>query len=114
MRPNPSMLFGLETALQHLHTGSVKLWNTPFSEGKQGIPINGLIWMGNFDEMYKRIEEKMRLGFRCILVKIGAIDFTKELALLARQLVHARQQGFQLIAIPLHVILLSRAVGRFA
>ena len=82
LRPYPSMLFGLETAMQHLHAGNIRLWNTPFSEGKQGIPINGLIWMGNFDEMYRRIEEKMRLGFRCIKVKIGAIEFEKELELL--------------------------------
>ena len=39
--------------------------------------------MGNFDEMRLRIEDKMRSGFRCIKVKIGAIDFDKELELLA-------------------------------
>ena len=83
----PSMLFGLETAFCHLRAGSLRFWNTPFSEGKQGIPINGLIWMGNFDEMYRRIEEKMKAGFRCIKVKIGAIDFERELELLA----HIRQ-----------------------
>lgn len=83
LRPYPSMLFGLETAFCHLRSGSLRFWNTPFSEGKQGIPINGLIWMGNFDEMYQRIEEKMQAGFRCIKVKIGAIDFERELELLA-------------------------------
>lgn len=82
LRPYPSMLFGLETAFAHLRAGNLCLWHTLFSEGKAGIPINGLIWMGNFDEMYRRIEEKMRLGFRCIKVKIGAIDFGKELELL--------------------------------
>lgn len=81
-RPYPSMLFGVETALLHLHAGSLRFFQTPFSAGAEGIPINGLIWMGNFDEMYRRIEEKMRLGFRCIKVKIGAIDFDKELELL--------------------------------
>lgn len=83
LRPYPSMLFGMETALQHLHAGSPRLWDTPFSEGKEGIPINGLIWMGNFDEMYRRIEDKIRTGFRCIKLKIGAIDFDKELELLS-------------------------------
>ena len=82
LRNYPSMLFGLETALQHIQAGSLQLWNTPFATGAVGIPINGLIWMGNFDEMYQRIEEKMRLGFRCIKVKIGAIEFDKELELL--------------------------------
>ena len=79
----PSIRFGIETALAHYQAQSLQPWNTPFSQGKEGIPINGLIWMGNFDEMYHRIEEKMKAGFRCIKLKIGAIDFEKELALLA-------------------------------
>lgn len=79
----PSIRFGLETALRHYQARSLKLWHTPFSQGKEGIPINGLIWMGNFDEMYRRIEEKMQQGFRCIKLKIGAIDFEQELKLLA-------------------------------
>lgn len=83
LRPYPSMLFGLETAFCHLHAGSLQFWDTPFAQGKQGIPINGLIWMGNFEEMYRRIEEKMHAGFHCIKVKIGAIDFEQELELLA-------------------------------
>ena len=83
LRPYPSILFGLETALAHYQARSLQLWHTPFSKGKEGIPINGLIWMGNFDEMYHRIEEKMQQGFRCIKLKIGAIDFDKELKLLA-------------------------------
>ena len=82
LRPYPSMLFGLETALRHLQKGTLQLWDTLFAQGKQGIPINGLIWMGSFDEMYQRIQEKMKAGFRCIKVKIGAIDFEKELELL--------------------------------
>lgn len=83
----PSILFGVETALAHYQARSLQLWHTPFSQGKEGIPINGLIWMGNFDEMYHRIEEKMKAGFRCIKLKIGAIDFEKELELLG----HIRQ-----------------------
>lgn len=79
----PSIRFGVETALAHYQARSLQFWHTPFSKGKEGIPINGLIWMGNFDEMYQRIEEKMKLGFRCIKLKIGAIDFEKELELLA-------------------------------
>ena len=85
--PYPSILFGMETALLHFRARSLQFWHTPFSKGKEGIPINGLIWMGNFDEMYRRIGEKMQQGFRCIKLKIGAIDFEKELELLA----HIRQ-----------------------
>ena len=87
LRPYPSILFGLETAWAHYQAQSIQLWQTPFSQGKEGIPINGLIWMGNFDEMHRRIEEKMQQGFRCIKLKIGAINFEKELELLA----HIRQ-----------------------
>ena len=87
LKPYPSIRFGVETALAHYQARSLQFWHTPFSKGKEGIPINGLIWMGNFDEMYHRIEEKMKAGFRCIKLKIGAIDFEKELELLA----HIRQ-----------------------
>ena len=96
LRPYPSMLFGLEAALQHLHAGSLQLWPTPFSEGRQGIPINGLIWMGNFDEMYQRIEEKMKAGFRCIKLKIGAIDFERELELLSHIRKHFSPEQIEL------------------
>lgn len=82
LRPYPSILFGLETAMRHLEQQSFRLWETPFSEGKAGIPINGLIWMGDYDYMLEQIEAKMQQGFGCIKLKIGAIDFDKEVALL--------------------------------
>ena len=82
LRPYPSMLFGLETAWQSLHAGGTKLFDTPFGRGEEGIPINGLVWMGAYDEMLARIEEKLRMGFRCIKMKIGAIEFDKEMALI--------------------------------
>ncbi|MGL4852149.1 MAG: o-succinylbenzoate synthase [Phocaeicola sp.] len=78
----PSIIFGLESALLHLQAGSWQLYNTPFSRGEAGIPINGLIWMGSFEEMKARIEEKLAAGYRCLKLKIGAIDFQKELELL--------------------------------
>lgn len=81
LRPYPSMLFGLETALLHLQRGDC-LFDTPFSRGEQGIPINGLVWMGSADEMSRRIEQKLEQGFRCVKLKIGAIAFDDELRLL--------------------------------
>lgn len=84
LRPYPSILFGLETMFWHWQSGSVALSKTDFSNGKRGIQINGLIWMGSYEEMAQRIEEKLQLGFRCIKLKIGAIDFENELALLRR------------------------------
>ncbi|MDD7560223.1 MAG: o-succinylbenzoate synthase, partial [Parabacteroides sp.] len=83
LRPYPSILFGLETAFRHYEQQSVALWNTPFSRGEAGIPINGLIWMGNYERMLEQIRNKMETGFRCIKLKIGAIHFEEELDLLA-------------------------------
>ena len=74
LRDYPSMLFGLETAMHSLQ-GTM-------SKAEVSIPINGLIWMGTFDEMQQRIEQKLNEGFRCIKLKIGAIDFEAELELL--------------------------------
>lgn len=82
LRPYPSMLFGLETALLDLERGgTASLFETPFTRGEEGIEINGLVWMGSYDEMLARLEEKMRAGFRCVKLKIGAIDFDRELDL---------------------------------
>ena len=83
LRPYPSMLFGLETALLNLWNGDL-LFDTPFSRGEEGIPINGLVWMGRYDEMLQRMEEKLEKGFRCVKLKIGAIDFEQELDLVKR------------------------------
>lgn len=80
--PYPSVLFGLETAVRHYQSGHFALWDTPFSRGEEGISINGLVWMGDYQEMRNRIEEKMKAGFHCIKLKIGAIDFDDELKLL--------------------------------
>ena len=83
LRDYPSMLFGLETALINLRNGDC-LFDTAFSRGEEGIPINGLVWMGNYDEMLQRMEEKLEKGFRCVKLKIGAIDFEQELDLVKR------------------------------
>ena len=84
LRDYPSMLFGLETALLDLQNKHSLLFDTPFSRGEEGIPINGLVWMGNHDEMLQRMEEKLEKGFRCVKLKIGAIDFDQELDLIKR------------------------------
>lgn len=82
LAPYPSMLFGIETALAALSHPDGVVFDTPFSRGEEGIPINGLVWMGTHDEMMERMEEKLELGFRCVKLKIGAIDFAKELDLI--------------------------------
>jgi o-succinylbenzoate synthase len=82
LRPYPSILFGIETAFRHLETGGYALWDTAFSRGEEGIPINGLVWMGSRASMLRQINNKLDAGFRCIKLKIGAIDFDDEIALI--------------------------------
>ena len=88
MRDYPSMLFGLETAMMDVRSEKADrkgiLFDTPFARGEQGITINGLVWMGNHEEMLQRMEEKLKLGFRCVKLKVGAIDFDQELDLVKR------------------------------
>ncbi len=79
----PSIRFGLETAMLDLQRGGRRqLFPSDFTNGKKGITINGLIWMGSINFMKKQIREKLDSGFRCIKLKIGSVDFEQELALL--------------------------------
>lgn len=84
MRPYPSMLFGLETALKSFETFGQPMWDTPFTRGEEGITVNGLIWMGTYEQMRQRLEEKINNHYHCIKLKIGAIDFEQEIALIQR------------------------------
>jgi o-succinylbenzoate synthase len=78
-----SILFGVETAIADLKKGGgCILCDTPFTRGEEGIRINGLIWMGNKEEMAERISQKLSQGFNCLKLKIGGIDFASELDLI--------------------------------
>ena len=79
----PSLAFALETAfLDLMHRGERRITTTPFFESHEGIAINGLIWMGSKESMREQIAEKIIEGFTCIKLKIGAINFDDELAVL--------------------------------
>lgn len=79
----PSIQFGVEMAFQSLVSETpFLLFPSAFTNGLKSIAINGLIWMGEAAEMKQQIDEKLAAGFRCIKLKIGAIDFEKELELL--------------------------------
>ena len=82
LTPYPSMLFGLETMFRHYTRDTWALFDTPFSRGEAGIVINGLIWMNPYEDMLRQVETKMKQGYRCIKLKIGAIAFEDELSLL--------------------------------
>ncbi len=75
----PSIQFGLEMALKSLEAKNpFELFPSEFTAGTKSIPINGLIWMGSEDFMRQQIKEKIELGFTCIKMKIGAINFKAE------------------------------------
>ena len=79
----PSIQMGLDCALKLLHHKTPhKLYENAFARGKADIPINGLIWMGDKQFMMDQIHAKLEEGYRCLKMKIGAIDFKAELDLL--------------------------------
>ena len=79
----PSIQFGVEMAFLSLQSETLfDLFPSEFTNGKKNMLINGLVWMGEEQFMKTQIEEKLSQGFSCIKLKIGAIDFEKELGLL--------------------------------
>ena len=80
----PSIQIGLEQAFLSLQSPSpFKLFVSNFTESNKAIDINGLIWMGDREFMNDQIKEKIAQGFRCLKMKIGAIDFATEIQLIA-------------------------------
>jgi len=79
----PALQFAVETAILDLHQGGNRhLFSNDFSNSISGISINGLVWMGEKALMLQRIEKKINEGFKCIKIKIGAIQINEELELL--------------------------------
>ncbi len=79
----PSIQFGVEMAFLSLQSKTpFELFPSSFTKGNDAMRINGLVWMGDEAYMKSQIEEKLAQEFTCIKLKIGAIDFEKELELL--------------------------------
>ncbi|TVZ13889.1 o-succinylbenzoate synthase [Maribacter sp. MAR_2009_72] len=79
----PSIQFGIEQAFLSLRSKNpFHLFESSFVKDQQPIAINGLVWMGDKEFMHRQIEDKLENGFTCIKMKIGAIDFDTEVALL--------------------------------
>lgn len=95
----PSIQFGVEMAFLSLASKTpFELFPSDFTLGKKSMEINGLVWMGSTSFMKEQIEEKLAQGFRCIKLKIGAIDFDKEIELL-----HFIRQNFDAQTIEIRV-----------
>lgn len=79
----PSIRAGIEMALLDImHGGQRMLFKNAFSENGEGILMNGLIWMGSYDNMLAQVEEKLSQGFTTLKMKVGAIDFEQECRIL--------------------------------
>ena len=91
LREFPSIQFGLEQVYQAFRFNQYNddyrdpynpdLYESAFKNGEKGIPINGLIWMGDVDFMKVQLNEKLTQGFRCIKIKIG-INWEEEYKIL--------------------------------
>lgn len=93
----PSLRFGLESALKDLDTkGNITYFDNCFSRGEQGIPINGLVWMGSKREMFDRVRTKINEGYKCVKLKIGGIDWSDELEILKYIRSHYSKEDIQI------------------
>lgn len=91
-----SVIFGVQQALksfENRHSGLI--FPSSFTDGLSSININGLVWMGSFDIMKDRIDRKLQYGFSCIKLKIGAINWDEEIALIK----YIREKGGSNISI---------------
>ena len=79
----PAILFGLETAFRSFESKNPFVFSkSNFTTGEGSLSINGLIWMGKKSFMKKQIKEKIESGFKCIKIKVGALDFDLECEIL--------------------------------
>lgn len=79
----PSIQFGIEQAFLSIESDNpFELFPSDFTQNEAPININGLIWMGDEAYMLSQIQQKLQEGFRCIKMKIGAVDFNSEIAIL--------------------------------
>ncbi len=81
----PSIRFGVEMAFRSFSsTDPMILFPSEFTTGKKGIPINGLIWMGDPDFIREQIAARISEGFHCLKMKVGALDFDSEVEILSQ------------------------------
>lgn len=79
----PSIQFGLEQAFLSFNAADpFELFPSAFTQTNIPIPINGLLWMGDEGYLNEQLHSKVESGFRCIKMKIGALDFDTEVRFL--------------------------------
>ena len=80
----PAVKFALEMAFKDFNFSEspFKINDSNFSNCQDIIKINGLVWMGDIKYMKSQIIEKVKSGFSCIKIKVGALKFESELQLI--------------------------------
>lgn len=74
-----SILFGLECAVKGVERGCGQIiFDSTFTAGRTGLPINGLVWMDTIEHMSEAALKKINDGFTTVKFKIGAYDFDRE------------------------------------
>ncbi len=76
-----SVQCAIDAALAGFHSKQIDFPFLPKNE-LGAIPINGLIWMNDIEEMRMEARRKFDEGSRCIKLKIGALNFNDELNLI--------------------------------
>ena len=79
--PSP-IQYALECALLAALSPGKPRWDTAFARGEEGILIHHLIWMDSADKMLAAMQEGINKGCKCLKMKVGALPFAEEIALL--------------------------------
>lgn len=80
----PTLRFAVDCLIRQVKQGN-RVWvENAFSKKENGIPINGLVWMNDIQEMENEALAKIEAGFDVIKIKVGALDFDEECRLLER------------------------------
>lgn len=84
IQPVSSVTFAMEMAEQALsQKQAYTFFPSTFTKQRKPLSINGLIWMASYQDMLDQVEKKITEGWKCIKLKIGAIDFEEEIKLIS-------------------------------
>lgn len=78
----PTLRFAFVCLLKKWDAKNNTWVKNPFTQGESKIEINGLVWMNDLDSMREEAFQKINAGFRCIKLKVGALDFDAECKLI--------------------------------
>lgn len=68
----PALVFAIEMALIDLkHQSDQTLFPSAFTRHEANIPINGLVWMDDFDGMNRQVDSLLAQSFESIKIKVG-------------------------------------------